>query len=227
MGKRILVVGATFPELAGLIGKFKGENPLPTSFLSVEWQGNSLDVLCTGIGMVNTAWNLGRYLLEITPDHALQLGIGGGFPGGPDIGEVVEIKEECYPELGADSPEGFLGLKDMGFVNFRAEGKDYYNLIENPHAGLTGLRQCRGITVNRVHGTEEEISLTQQTWAPEVESMEGAAFMQACLQQGISFTEIRGISNRVEPRNRAAWEIPEAIAAVQKAAFEFLAKMTK
>ena len=227
MGKRILVVGATFPELAGLIGKFKGENPSPSSFLSFEWEGNRLDVLCSGIGMVNTAWHLGRYLLEITPDHAIQLGIGGAFPSGPDLGEVVEVREECYPELGADSPDGFLDLREMGFVNFRVEGQDFYNLLENPHAGLTGLRQCRGITVNRVHGTEGAITRTQQRWSPEVESMEGAAFMQACLQQGISFTEIRGISNRVEPRNRAAWKIPEAITAVQKAAFEFLAKLTK
>jgi futalosine hydrolase len=42
--------------------------------------------------------------------------------------------------------------------------------------------------------------------------MEGAAFFYACLQQqGLGFVQIRALSNYVEPRNRAAWQIPQAI----------------
>ena len=41
--------------------------------------------------------------------------------------------------------------------------------------------------------------------------MEGAAFFYACLMMQVPFLEIRSISNHVEPRNRAAWDIPLAI----------------
>ena len=37
--------------------------------------------------------------------------------------------------------------------------------------------------------------------------MEGAAFMYACLIAGVPFAQVRAVSNRVERRNRAAWDL--------------------
>jgi len=44
--------------------------------------------------------------------------------------------------------------------------------------------------------------------------MEGAAFMSACLASRIRFAQVRAVSNIVERRNRAAWRVPEALAAL-------------
>jgi futalosine hydrolase len=41
--------------------------------------------------------------------------------------------------------------------------------------------------------------------------MEGAAFMYACLVQGVRFAQVRAVSNIVERRNRDAWKLKEAI----------------
>ena len=41
--------------------------------------------------------------------------------------------------------------------------------------------------------------------------MEGAAFFYACLFEGITCSQIRTISNRVEKRNRDNWDIPLAV----------------
>jgi len=41
--------------------------------------------------------------------------------------------------------------------------------------------------------------------------MEGAAFMYACLIAGVPFAQVRAVSNRVERRNRAAWDLAGAI----------------
>jgi futalosine hydrolase len=41
--------------------------------------------------------------------------------------------------------------------------------------------------------------------------MEGAAFFYACLAAKVPFVEIRSISNRMEPRNRDAWDLPLAV----------------
>jgi futalosine hydrolase len=41
--------------------------------------------------------------------------------------------------------------------------------------------------------------------------MEGAAFSYVCLQEGVKFVQIRSISNYVEEREEANWDIPLAI----------------
>ncbi len=57
---------------------------------------------------------------------------------------------------------------------------------------------------------------------PDVESMEGAAFMYACLIHGVPFAQVRAVSNIVERRNRAAWKLDEAIAKLGAAARQIL-----
>jgi futalosine hydrolase len=41
--------------------------------------------------------------------------------------------------------------------------------------------------------------------------MEGAAFMSACLIHKVQFAQVRAVSNLVEPRNREAWKMADAI----------------
>lgn len=44
--------------------------------------------------------------------------------------------------------------------------------------------------------------------------MEGAAFFYACLSAGVPCAQVRAVSNYVERRNRAAWKLGDAIAAL-------------
>ena len=67
------------------------------------------------------------------------------------------------------------------------------------------------ITVQTVHGFTDSIEAVLKKYRVYVETMEGAAFFQACLTEGVDFSEIRAISNYVEPRNREAWMMKEAI----------------
>ena len=55
------------------------------------------------------------------------------------------------------------------------------------------------------------IARVVELFRPQVESMEGAAFMYACLIHQVPFAQIRAVSNVVEKRNRAAWKMAEAI----------------
>jgi futalosine hydrolase len=86
------------------------------------------------------------------------------------------------------------------------------------NTALARLPGVSGITVNTVHGQARSIEEVVRRFAPQVESMEGAAFMAACAASGVPFAEIRGVSNMVEPRNRAAWRLEEGIAAAARAA---------
>jgi futalosine hydrolase len=38
--------------------------------------------------------------------------------------------------------------------------------------------------------------------------------MYACLVSGVRFAQVRAVSNMVEKRNRAAWKLAEAVAAL-------------
>jgi futalosine hydrolase len=84
------------------------------------------------------------------------------------------------------------------------------------------MRAVNGITVNTVHGDEGSIAEVVARCKPAVESMEGAAFMYACLVAGIPFAQVRAVSNRVERRNRDAWNIAGAVQELGRVALHLL-----
>ncbi|MEO0471302.1 MAG: futalosine hydrolase [Bacteroidota bacterium] len=178
----------------------------------------------SGIGMSNTAYALGKLFATASFDLAIQFGIGGSFDRQLPLGEVVEVSEDIFVEMGAESPEGWLSLENMEFPLLEANGKTYYQQLHNPQP-LSSFQAVRGITVNTVSGVAETIAQRQQRWAPVTESMEGAAFFLACLQNGLPFAQIRAISNYVEPRNRANWDIPTAVKNAGLAASELIEKL--
>jgi futalosine hydrolase len=79
-------------------------------------------------------------------------------------------------------------------------------------ARLGALPVAHGITVSTAHGHEASIQRVVRRWAPDVESMEGGAFLYACLTSNVACAQVRAVSNRVERRNRAAWQIGAAVA---------------
>jgi futalosine hydrolase len=79
------------------------------------------------------------------------------------------------------------------------------------NAVLRELPVVTGITVNTVHGHEPTIGALRSRLQPHVESMEGAAFAQACAIAGVPYAQVRAISNAVGRRNRDAWRLELAI----------------
>lgn len=203
---KILICTATSMESDYLRSVMKAT---PGEYCS--WQGKQIYMVHVGIGMINTALSLGALLAKEKFDHAIMTGICGTFRKDWDLGMVVEVRTEIFADLGADSPGGFVGLERMGFPAFETEEKAYFNRMDNPRSRVEGLTGCVSASVNKVNGEEGRIADFVATWPEvEVENMEGAAFFQACLQASLPFTEIRGISNYVENRNVAAWEIKAA-----------------
>lgn len=184
-----------------------------------------ISIAITGIGMVATAYQLGRILNTRQWDWAFQGGIAGTFDPQIAIGTVGQIREDCFPELGASSPEGFLDLSKLGFPSLHAGGKDFFNVLQNPHPAFSGFPQWKGVTVNTVSGTADQILFLEQNWSPVVESMETAAFFHACLASEVSFTAIRAISNRVEPRDTSKWQIGVAVEALANGLIEALSQI--
>ncbi len=219
--KDILLVAATYGE-TNLIRKelFSSKEEVP--FLSISDGDHNYSLIHTGIGMVNTSFHLGSYLSHHEPDLMVHFGIGGSYKTEFQIGDVVELKSDTFGEMGANSPKGFMDLRQMGFTLMKKEEKIYYNTLKSPYDWNGGLPACKGLTVNEVSGVQSQIAFRSFKWDPDVESMEGAAFFHAALWFDIPFISLRSISNNVEVRNKENWDIPLACQRMQTYLMEAL-----
>jgi futalosine hydrolase len=212
---RILIVAATQQEIEPLFQVSSFDPQAESQETSdLEPQNQDLRILTTGVGMVATAFALGRHLATNTYDLAINLGIAGSFARSLDLGEVVEVTTDALAELGAEDDEAFLSIEQLGF------GESTYNASTTlsglfSQNGIAGndllLKQTAGITVNTVHGNEQAIRKITGRVDVQIESMEGAAFFYACRKAGIPCLQIRAVSNYVEKRNRDSWKIGLAI----------------
>jgi len=230
---RILLVVATEEEVRSLKSEVGSKNQeLRVRSQETETQDSEFstqdsrktydcEILTTGVGMVATAFALGRHLSSNAYDLVLNLGIAGSFDRNIVLGDVVEITEDTFAELGAEDNMNFLPIADMGF----GEGTyypskklaDLYNLFNT-----FNLTQAKAITVNTVHGNKASIQKVAERLNPQIESMEGAAVFYACKQFDVPCIQIRAVSNYVEKRNRANWNIGLAIKNLNTFAVEFL-----
>lgn len=232
---RILVVAATAAEISPFVARLR---PVVSRnegdardlrhadrLLRYAGAGHDVDVLVSGVGMMATAaWtsqvlNRGRY------DVAFNFGVCGTFRPAIEPGTVVHVVSDCVPELGAEDGDAFLTIQQLGLLGedeFPFEGGRLVNASPPQHHALAGLRSVDGITVNTVHGNERSIACVIERFRPDVESMEGAGFMFACLIHGIPFAQVRAVSNIVERRNREAWKLDLAIRELGSAAWRLI-----
>jgi len=205
---KTLVVAATKDEVESTIDHFSctGDH-----FMESE----KFDILITGVGMVATAFALGQHLSK-KYDVVLNVGIAGSFDRLISLGELVNVTEDTFSELGAEDHQDFISLPQLGF------GENTFHSLQNniPH-----LKKVKGITVNKVHGNASSIAKIEELYQPQTESMEGAAVFFACQRMGIPVLQLRSISNYVEPRNRANWNIGLAIKNLNDWLIEYLAKI--
>jgi len=221
----MLIVAATAAEIAPLLVALQQRAGGDTRLRTCRHGAHDVDVLTTGVGMVATAAWSSRILAVREYDLALNFGVCGSFDPAIPLGAVVHVVSEELPEMGAEADDRFLTLRDLKLLAddefpFR-EGR-LVNAEPPDIAPLQLLPRVSGITINTVHGSDSSIAAVRQRCDPQVETMEGAAFMYACLVREVRFAEVRAVSNVVEKRNRAAWKLGEAIDNLNTAALHIL-----
>lgn len=202
---KVLIVAATTQEIEPFLNRFKIEPGSNVGFF-VSGINPSLAVLITGVGMVNTAYYMGRYFLSAF-NYTINAGICGAFNKDIKIGEIVNIIEDAISEMGAQDGDDFIkypGLNLGGTNIYTSRSFDRIDDLEN-------LRKVKGITVNSVHGNEESIKKTTKLFSSDVESMEGAAFLRGCEHLPGNCFQVRAVSNYVEKRDKSKWNIPLAV----------------
>lgn len=204
---RILIAAATELEVAPVLERMHATRAGRTCVDTYTHGPHEIDMLITGVGMVATAVRCSRALTQTPYDLGLNLGVCGSFDPSIVPGTVVHVVADRLAELGAEDGDAFVTLEEL-----QLPGEPVFMNLDPPsNPALEQLPTVTGITVNTVHGNERTIALVTQRFNPQVESMEGAAFMSACLLHKVPFAQVRAVSNLVERRNRQSWRMPEAI----------------
>jgi len=156
-------------------------------------------ILISGIGIANSCIKLTKTLVQEKYDLVINMGIAGSFNQNIKIGEVVEVIEDTFSEIGFEADKNFqIFSQDIIKSNYTNSQK-------------TKLKKAKSITVNTVHGNTNSIKKIIERLNPDIETMEGASIFKVCQELNIACLQIRSISNKVEKRNKKKWNIPLAI----------------
>ena len=177
-------------------------------------------IVRTGVGAVNAAHAATVFLERTGAASIVVCGIGGAYPGsGLSVGDVVCAETECYGDLGADSPAGFLDMQALRFPVVDAT-HPLFNVL--PLQLFPARRRVPFVTVSTCTGTAAGAREIEERTSGSVENMEGAAVAHVGHLHGVPVGEVRGISNIVTNRDARAWRVQEAALAAQEAVLTWI-----
>jgi len=179
---------------------------------------SSITVAPVGVGMAAAAAGTARLLTLADGRYTgvINFGIGGGFA--QPLGGTVLARRSIAADLGAESPYGFINLDDLGFGDSARITVDQ-KLLTMLRTGLPDAQVGDILTVNTVTGTSERTAWMIEKYPNAVaEGMEGYGVACGAQLAGVPFAELRTVSNVIGPRDRDAWQIADALAALTKAA---------
>ncbi|GIH17597.1 futalosine hydrolase [Rugosimonospora africana] len=180
--------------------------------------GELVDVAVIGVGPASAAAATARLLATTDTRYraVISAGIGGGFSEHVGVGGLALATRSIAADLGAESPERFLPLDELGFGTVRYEADA--DLMRRLTDALPDAAAGTVLTVSTTTGTAAGTAALRDRYPDAVaEGMEGFGVATAAAQAGVPFGELRAISNAVGPRDRAGWRIGDALAALTRA----------
>ncbi|MFF3535197.1 futalosine hydrolase [Streptomyces sp. NPDC002466] len=173
------------------------------------------DVLAGGVGPAAAAASTAFALASDRYDLVISAGIGGGFAGVAPVGSLVVAGRVVVADLGAETPEGFVPVTGLGF------GQVLHippRSLVRAAAAATGAVTGTVLTVSTVTGSAgRAAALLAAHPGAAAEAMEGFGVAEAADLADLPVLEIRAVSNAVGPRDRDAWRIGDALAALTDA----------
>ena len=207
----ILIVAATTMEIRFIVDeleKVEEENHFVRTYRFGDF---NIDILISGIGSSFATFHLTNVLREKKYDAVINIGLAGSLTQELKIGEVVNVVSEEFADLGIEKQHEFLTLFESGYIGMNDFPFENGLLKASNSNGWIKLKKVKGVTTNKSYGRDTSIAEMREKFTAHVESMEGAAVFYVCNWMGVKCYEIRSISNYVEPRDSAKWNIPLAL----------------
>ncbi len=223
---KILIVAATWMEVKLLLEEMKLVDEKSHLLKEFKFDDCVVDILISGIGTTFTTFHLTNTLKETQYQCVIDIGIAGSLTSELKIGDVVNVISEEFADLGIEKENEFLTLFETGYIELDEFPFENGVLKTSNSTGIFDLKKVKSITSNKSHGSKSSIDHIKGKYTAQVESMEGAAVIYVCKWFGIPCYQIRAISNYVEPRDSAQWNIPLALENLKKSVLEGLKKLT-
>ncbi|UGY92074.1 futalosine hydrolase [Streptomyces gobiensis] len=207
---RTLVVTAVPPERDAVL---RAGDLLAAGDVLAAGVGPAAAAAATATALTAAAWGGRPYGLVISA------GIGGGFSAEPpdpsDPPGVAVASAIIAADLGAETSDGFTSVAELGFGTDTHRPPDR---LARAVAEVTGAAYGPILTVSTTTGSAERAAQLARLHPGAVaEAMEGFGVAEAAAGHRLPVLEVRTISNPVGPRDRAAWRIPAALAALTEA----------
>lgn len=236
-GNCVIITASVEKELSLLVrelGALLVDGSEPRKLWKAATPSQTIFLGLTGIGKVNAAIVTTHLIEQFKPSLVVNTGCGGAYPGsGLAVGELAVATAEIYGDEGVLTVNGWHNLEIIGIPSVERKGNRYSN--EFPlsmeqaakvfsFATSLGLPVKRGkfVTVSTCSGTSARGRELESRFGGICENMEGAAIAHTALLFDTPFLEVRGISNMVEDRNIAKWDIPRAVEMSQRFLFRCL-----
>lgn len=177
-------------------------------------------LLIGGVGPASAAARTASELATRQYDLVICAGICGGFTGRAEVGSLVVASDIICADLGAETPEGFCAVDELGFGSSRVA------VDQSLATRVTKAMQSQGLvakmgqvlTLSTVTGSAETATaLANRMPDAYAEAMEGYGVAIAAQQRGLPILELRAVSNAIGPRDKSAWRIKDALDALEKA----------
>lgn len=154
-----------------------------------------------GVGKVNAAMSAQLFIDRYHPDWIVNAGVAGSFVDLP-IGTVVLAKDFVQHDVDTTAmgdPIGMVSTVDR--VEFPTSEAEEMSKI------LTSLgieHQMGRVATGEVFMTKgERANWVAETFSPVLCEMEGGAIAQVCLRNGVKFTALKSVSDRLCQENNA------------------------
>lgn len=232
----LLILTAVAAEQNQLVSALTQLRTVSCGHLSVHTgfiDSHPVAIACCGVGKSAAAAATALLVNRFTLSHVLMVGCAGAYPeGGLTLGDLAIASEEIMGDEGVVTTTGFLDMEQIGLPIVRCGEQRYFNhfptdsfLLNQIKDSLTTYAQqhslqCkvgRFVTISTCSGTAQYGQQLYQRTHGLIENMEGAAAAQICALYQIPFNELRAISNMVEDRNMAQWDLAGAMNRAQHA----------
>jgi len=183
----------------------------------------------SGIGLLASSVSLMKMFVQETPSLIIQVGIAGCFDKKIPLGKVFAVKDDFTGDIGVMENKVWKDLFDLKLDNPNDAPYEKKSL-PNPwlsQYNLLKLPTKKGVTVNTISTDKNKIDLYSGRYKATLESMEGAALHYMGRDLNIPFIQIRAVSNYVGERNKAKWNMQEAIYNLNETLLQYLDALNK